>query len=40
MGKNYGKVTEVTGAKIEIREIVPDGEDGWVERPRTIRLEE
>lgn len=40
MGKNYGKVTNVTGSEIEIREIVPDGEDGWVERPRTIRLEE
>ncbi len=40
MGKNHGKVTEVTGSRIEIREIVPDGEDGWVKRPRTIRLEE
>jgi type IV pilus assembly protein PilP len=40
MGKNYGKVTEVTNSKIEIREIVPDGEDGWVERPNTIRLDE
>lgn len=40
MGKNHGKVTEVTGSEIEIREIVPDGDDGWVERPRTIRLEE
>ncbi len=40
MGKNYGKVTGVTGSKIELREIVPDGQDGWVERARTIRLEE
>lgn len=40
MGKNYGKVTKVTNSKIEIREIVPDGEDGWVERPNTIRLDE
>lgn len=40
MGKNFGKVTEVTESRITVVEIVPDGEDGWVERPRTIRLEE
>lgn len=40
MGKNYGEVVEVTESKIGIIEIVPDGEDGWVERPRNIRLEE
>lgn len=40
VGKNYGKVTKVTNSQIEIREIVPDGEDGWVERPNKIRLDE
>lgn len=40
MGKNYGEVTEVTESQIRLIEIVPDGDDGWVERPKTIRLEE
>jgi type IV pilus assembly protein PilP len=40
MGKNFGRVTSVTDSRITVIEIVPDGEDGWVERPRTIRLEE
>src|SRR5690606_7965912 len=37
MGKNYGRVIEVTESYINVMESVPDGQDGWVERPRTIR---
>ena len=40
MGKNYGRVIEVTESFINVMEIVPDGQDGWVERPRTIKLVE
>lgn len=40
MGRNYGRVTAVEESKINVVEIVPDGQDGWVERPRTIRLAE
>jgi len=40
MGKNYGRVIDVTESYINVMEIVPDGQDGWVERPRTIRLVE
>lgn len=39
MGKNFGRVATVEGTRVSVMEIVPDGHDGWVERPRTIRLE-
>ena len=40
MGKNYGRVSDVTESYVSVLEIVPDGQDGWVERPRTIKLVE
>lgn len=40
MGKNFGRVVEVTESSVSVIEIVPDGQDGWVERPRTIRVAE
>jgi len=40
LGKNHGKVIETTENKIEIIEIISDGLDGWVERPRVIPLTE
>jgi type IV pilus assembly protein PilP len=36
MGKNHGKVVEITPSQINLVEIVPDGRDGWVERPRSV----
>lgn len=38
VGKNHGKVTSVDNTKIELIEIVSDGLDGWVERPRLLAL--
>ncbi|TQV72742.1 pilus assembly protein PilP [Exilibacterium tricleocarpae] len=40
MGKNHGKIIEATRTRLEIVEIVPDGLDGWVERPRVLKLVE
>lgn len=40
MGRNHGKVVTVTPQKIDVIEIVSDGQDGWIERPRTIALRE
>ncbi|MFT7558196.1 MAG: type IV pilus assembly protein PilP [Flavobacteriales bacterium] len=40
IGKNHGKVVEVEATKIELIEIVSDGLDGWVERPRVLALVE
>ncbi|MFZ5724495.1 MAG: pilus assembly protein PilP [Pseudomonadota bacterium] len=39
LGKNFGRVVAIEETRVSVAEIVPDGHDGWVERPRTIRLE-
>ena len=38
MGRNHGRIVEATETFISVIEIVPNGVDGWVERPRTIKL--
>lgn len=39
LGRNHGKVVEMTDTYVAVVEIVSDGtEDGWVERPRTLEL--
>ena len=40
VGKNVGRVAAIEEGKVSVLEVVPDGHDGWVERPRTIRLED
>ncbi|PCJ47710.1 MAG: pilus assembly protein PilP [Moraxellaceae bacterium] len=40
MGRNFGEVLEVSEMKVVVMEIVSDGQDGWVERPRTIMIAE
>ncbi|MGH8321128.1 MAG: pilus assembly protein PilP [Gammaproteobacteria bacterium] len=38
MGQNFGKVTKISQAGLVLREIVPDGQGGWVERDTTVQL--
>lgn len=39
LGRNHGKIVEMTDTYVAVVEIVSDGTaDGWVERPRTIEL--
>jgi len=38
MGKNFGKIISTEKTQIEVMEIVADGSNGWVERPRIIKL--
>lgn len=39
LGRSHGKIIETTDTYVAVVEIVSDGsEDGWVERPRTIKL--
>jgi type IV pilus assembly protein PilP len=38
IGTNDGKITEITGGKISITEIVPDGLGGYIERPASLAL--
>lgn len=40
IGKNHGRILATTENKIELIEIVSDGLDGWVERPRVIAVSE
>ena len=39
MGRNHGRITAVAQNQIELVEIVPTGDGGWLERPETLRLE-
>lgn len=38
LGRNHGKIVEATPDYISLIEIVRNGVDTWVERPRTIKL--
>lgn len=39
LGRHHGKIVEMTDTYVAVVEIVSDGsDDGWVERPRTIKL--
>ena len=39
LGRNHGKIVEMTETYVAVIEIVSDGNEGWVERPRTIKLQ-
>lgn len=38
LGRNHGRIIEVTESQIELIEIVPTGDGSWMERPQTIAL--
>lgn len=40
LGSNHGRITAITIDGIEVVEIVSDGDGGWIERPRTLALQE
>lgn len=40
MGRNHGKIQYIDNTRIELKEIVPNGPDGWLERPKTLQLQE
>ena len=40
LGRNYGRIIAIDESKVDVIEIVPDGEGGWLERPRSISLKE
>lgn len=40
MGKNHGRIVSITDGLIELIEIVPNGHGGWLEKPRTVALED
>lgn len=40
LGRNHGKILVIDDSKVDVMEIVPDGEGGWLERPRSLSLKE
>ncbi len=40
MGKNHGRIVNIQAGRLDLIEIVPNGYGGWLERPRTISLED
>ncbi len=39
-GRNYGEIITVNETQLDLMEIVPNGRDGWMKRPRNIVLVE
>ncbi|MGV6807196.1 MAG: pilus assembly protein PilP [bacterium] len=40
LGKNHGQIVALSSTAVEVVEIVPDGKGKWLERPRTLALNE
>jgi type IV pilus assembly protein PilP len=40
LGRNNGRIVAVDESRVDVVEIVPDGEGAWLERPRSISLKE
>jgi type IV pilus assembly protein PilP len=38
LGQNYGRVTDISDAEIQLVEIIPDGLGGYLERPAAVGL--
>ncbi|MGB0450213.1 MAG: pilus assembly protein PilP, partial [Porticoccaceae bacterium] len=40
LGRNFGLITDIGAFEIEIMETVPDGKGEWINRPRTMAMDE
>jgi len=40
LGLNYGRIVLIDADRMDVVEIVPDGQGGWLERPRSLLLKE
>ena len=40
LGQNFGKITAIEETKIDLIEILPDGNGGWMEKPATIIMKD
>jgi type IV pilus assembly protein PilP len=40
LGRNHGRILAIDESTINVVEIVPDGDGGWLERPRSLSLKE
>lgn len=39
LGRNFGRIENITERQVNLIEIVPSGNGGWVERPQTLTLQ-
>ena len=40
IGRNFGKITQIGEFELDVLETVPDGKGGWINRPRTMGMNE
>ena len=40
LGRNFGLITDIDAFEVEIMETVPDGKGEWINRPRTMAMDE
>ena len=40
IGDYLGRIVDISEAEVDVLEIVPDGDGGWLERPRSLTLKE
>ncbi len=38
LGKNYGRIVAISQTQIDVMEIVPTGDGGWIERPQSLAI--
>lgn len=38
LGRNHGRIVTISPTQIDVLEIVPSGDGGWVERPQSLTL--
>lgn len=40
LGKNHGKIVSVYSDSVSVIELISNGKDSWVERPRTLKIKD
>lgn len=40
LGKNHGRIVEIHNDAVAVIELISNGKDSWIERPRTLKLKE
>lgn len=40
MGRNHGRIVGISERQVDVTEIVPTGDGGWIERPQTLTMQQ
>lgn len=38
LGQNHGEIVSIVDTNVNVIEIVPDGQGGWIQRPRSVKV--